>query len=300
MGVRCSVALYEGQRGMGAMFFFFKQKTGYEIRPRDWSSDVCSSDLGAERDAMAELGNQYGDVENTHLARCSPYYLTGVPVDSKRIVGLIIRLAIRLRKNITRYFHALHLSARDQLKIEAIVIRVVRTRVMKEGIIQVGIVDRWTSKNGRGVGANVGKVGRELQCVFYIKRNIDGVADIVDTIDAVVIEHADYVIGPRRQGNTGISMVADINIPLDRNGAGGNDFSIPVAVTVGINPVASVKGIRWSYKIAPVNGYLVFIGLYTLAVVFAIGNYRNLKPEVALVFVQHLTGRSEERRVGKE
>src|ERR1043165_913603 len=28
-------------------FFFFKQKTAYEIRPRDWSSDVCSSDLGA-------------------------------------------------------------------------------------------------------------------------------------------------------------------------------------------------------------------------------------------------------------
>src|ERR1043165_5321103 len=27
------------------MFFFFKQKTAYEIRPRDWSSDVCSSDL---------------------------------------------------------------------------------------------------------------------------------------------------------------------------------------------------------------------------------------------------------------
>eukprot|EP01044_Picomonas_judraskeda_P046812 COSAG03_NODE_26313_length_260_cov_0.552795_1_plen_63_part_01 len=24
--------------------FFFKQKTAYEIRIRDWSSDVCSSD----------------------------------------------------------------------------------------------------------------------------------------------------------------------------------------------------------------------------------------------------------------
>ena len=27
-------------------FFFFKQKTAYEIVSRDWSSDVCSSDLG--------------------------------------------------------------------------------------------------------------------------------------------------------------------------------------------------------------------------------------------------------------
>src|ERR1043166_9510564 len=28
------------------LFFFFKQKTAYEIPKRDWSSDVCSSDLG--------------------------------------------------------------------------------------------------------------------------------------------------------------------------------------------------------------------------------------------------------------
>src|SRR3546814_12426474 len=29
------------------MFFFFKQKTAYEMRISDWSSDVCSSDLRA-------------------------------------------------------------------------------------------------------------------------------------------------------------------------------------------------------------------------------------------------------------
>src|SRR3546814_5886097 len=28
-------------------FFFFKQKTAYEVRISDWSSDVCSSDLPA-------------------------------------------------------------------------------------------------------------------------------------------------------------------------------------------------------------------------------------------------------------
>src|SRR3546814_7233198 len=27
------------------IFFFFKQKTAYELRISDWSSDVCSSDL---------------------------------------------------------------------------------------------------------------------------------------------------------------------------------------------------------------------------------------------------------------
>src|SRR3546814_1257982 len=30
-------------------FFFFKQKTAYEMRISDWSSDVCSSDLSATR-----------------------------------------------------------------------------------------------------------------------------------------------------------------------------------------------------------------------------------------------------------
>src|SRR3546814_1349112 len=31
------------------MFFFFKQKTAYEMRISDWSSDVCSSDLPRAR-----------------------------------------------------------------------------------------------------------------------------------------------------------------------------------------------------------------------------------------------------------
>src|SRR3546814_3064754 len=31
-------------------FFFFKQKTAYEMRISDWSSDVCSSDLASHVD----------------------------------------------------------------------------------------------------------------------------------------------------------------------------------------------------------------------------------------------------------
>src|SRR3546814_6313741 len=31
------------------VFFFFKQKTAYEMRISDWSSDVCSSDLAGLR-----------------------------------------------------------------------------------------------------------------------------------------------------------------------------------------------------------------------------------------------------------
>src|SRR3546814_13008290 len=36
------------------IFFFFKQKTAYEMRISDWSSDVCSSDL-ARRGARAVI-----------------------------------------------------------------------------------------------------------------------------------------------------------------------------------------------------------------------------------------------------
>src|SRR3546814_10111190 len=36
-------------------FFFFKQKTAYEMRISDWSSDVCSSDLPADIDLPASF-----------------------------------------------------------------------------------------------------------------------------------------------------------------------------------------------------------------------------------------------------
>src|SRR3546814_2129565 len=36
-----------------SVFFFFKQKTAYEMRISDWSSDVCSSDLPASPGAAS-------------------------------------------------------------------------------------------------------------------------------------------------------------------------------------------------------------------------------------------------------
>src|SRR3546814_3624541 len=35
------------------LVFFFKQKTAYEMRISDWSSDVCSSDLDEVADRIA-------------------------------------------------------------------------------------------------------------------------------------------------------------------------------------------------------------------------------------------------------
>src|SRR3546814_19930521 len=36
--------------------FFFKQKTAYEMRISDWSSDVCSSDLETIADVLSRAG----------------------------------------------------------------------------------------------------------------------------------------------------------------------------------------------------------------------------------------------------
>src|SRR3546814_18642514 len=50
-------------------FFFFKQKTAYEMRISDWSSDVCSSDLAARVDAVdqrAEVGHLEVDLGDAH------------------------------------------------------------------------------------------------------------------------------------------------------------------------------------------------------------------------------------------
>src|SRR3546814_2159366 len=57
-------------------FFFFKQKTAYEMRISDWSSDVCSSDLltlGTTRDqivraAMESLAHQCRDLMEAFAA----------------------------------------------------------------------------------------------------------------------------------------------------------------------------------------------------------------------------------------
>src|SRR3546814_2717116 len=48
----------------GCFFFFFKQKTAYEMRISDWRSDVCSSDLLAALAAsIKEKGKHMGRKE---------------------------------------------------------------------------------------------------------------------------------------------------------------------------------------------------------------------------------------------
>src|SRR3546814_4939401 len=46
---------------MCLFFFFFKQKTAYEMRISDWSSDVCSSDLAIGIDRARRAAAAGGD-----------------------------------------------------------------------------------------------------------------------------------------------------------------------------------------------------------------------------------------------
>src|SRR3546814_6112251 len=49
-------------------FLFFKQKTAYEMRISDWSSDVCSSDLTSDlgRAAASHLRPMNHHISNTN------------------------------------------------------------------------------------------------------------------------------------------------------------------------------------------------------------------------------------------
>src|SRR3546814_21173333 len=49
----CSIDCNRCSSDMFLCIFFFKQKTAYEMRISDWSSDVCSSDLGHHRRVAA-------------------------------------------------------------------------------------------------------------------------------------------------------------------------------------------------------------------------------------------------------
>src|SRR3546814_8524573 len=59
--------------------FFFKQKTAYEMRISDWSSDVCSSDLMCERWIVPRAGTALVAVPDTmRIYRTEVYLLSFV------------------------------------------------------------------------------------------------------------------------------------------------------------------------------------------------------------------------------
>src|SRR3546814_14460566 len=77
--------------------FFFKQKTAYEMRISDWSSDVCSSDLVAEaelaRDLARGAGHQLHHAARAGVADRLPVELAFLPRDrvDEGPVGFVAR-----------------------------------------------------------------------------------------------------------------------------------------------------------------------------------------------------------------
>src|SRR3546814_6964099 len=104
-------------------FFFFKQKTAYEMRISDWSSDVCSSDLGwraiddARKRALGPFLARDTRTNNLRIGKCPVLRLAAVIrrpglgdrrrlcaaaqiVGRDRPVGALTDMGCRTRRNI--------------------------------------------------------------------------------------------------------------------------------------------------------------------------------------------------------
>src|SRR3546814_10361600 len=67
---------------MFILFFFFKQKTAYEMRISDWSSDVCSSDLAT--------GHPPAGIHHARLARRHGKHIVIVNVEADALAGPLL------------------------------------------------------------------------------------------------------------------------------------------------------------------------------------------------------------------
>src|SRR3546814_9768141 len=66
------------------LFFFFNQKTAYEVRISDWSSDVCSSDLVSKRTGALLMANGFNRGDAVTLARAiGPLIPQGTPAEKE-------------------------------------------------------------------------------------------------------------------------------------------------------------------------------------------------------------------------
>src|SRR3546814_12977980 len=89
------------------LVFFVKQKTTYEMRISDWSSDVCSSDLGATEGQRAPLSFRR---PIRFLRAAAPFVLLagGAWLDRKRVVsgkGVSVRIDLGGRRIFQNKYH---------------------------------------------------------------------------------------------------------------------------------------------------------------------------------------------------
>src|SRR3546814_13810357 len=102
--------------------FFFKQKTAYEMRISDWSSDVCSSDL-----ALAFIKSSISKMDRLinailHLSRTGRRQFTAQPVDLNQLfTDITASLAHRLQEaDITLMVNPLPQLTSDRLALEQV------------------------------------------------------------------------------------------------------------------------------------------------------------------------------------
>src|SRR3546814_4445016 len=76
----CSTILYL----FTSFCFVFKQKTAYELRISDWSSDVCSSDLSTLLAQWREAGPRVA-IDDFGTGYSSLAYLKSLPLDYLKI-----------------------------------------------------------------------------------------------------------------------------------------------------------------------------------------------------------------------
>src|SRR3546814_4696729 len=104
-------------------FFFFKQKTAYEMRISDWSSDVCSSELAGfkttlfDRKVTLNGGVFYYDYKNKQLRAkiVDPFFnaLDGlVNVPKSRVKGAELELSARVVEGLTVSAAATYIDAK--------------------------------------------------------------------------------------------------------------------------------------------------------------------------------------------
>src|SRR3546814_6295527 len=70
-------------------FFFFKQKTAYEMRISDWSSDVCSSDLSCSSACLANSTIRIAFFAASAMSTTSPIWVRTLLSMPRRFTPII-------------------------------------------------------------------------------------------------------------------------------------------------------------------------------------------------------------------
>src|SRR3546814_10993037 len=85
-------------------FFFFKQKTAYEMRISDWSSDVCSSDL------ILDLAKMEAGSIDWEMRQLDPRAVIeeAIAVTSALFAAKAVRLAVRVAASLPQVHASRH------------------------------------------------------------------------------------------------------------------------------------------------------------------------------------------------